>query len=149
MDAKTREKFVILSSDYYEKLSELIDPSVIPVEYGGECEEGGENGVHWDLKFPSCTGCSRQQIEDNTKENLLKYCHHFTPDEAINMFKALTISGFHDGAMEIKEKMRKEEKELPASDEKAMLTAALAALDALELEKAVCDLSVTDATTTA
>lgn len=68
MDSKTRDKFIILSSDFLPKLSELIDPSVIPAEYGGECEVGGEDGVHWDLKFPASTGCSREQIEANTKE---------------------------------------------------------------------------------
>jgi hypothetical protein len=68
MDAKTRDKFVILGTDFLPKLSELIDPAVIPREYGGLCEEGGEEGVHWDLKFPACSGCSREQIETNTEE---------------------------------------------------------------------------------
>jgi hypothetical protein len=66
MDAKTRDKFVVLSSDFLPKLTELIDPAVIPAEYGGGCAEGGEDGVHWDLVFPPSTGCSREQIEAGT-----------------------------------------------------------------------------------
>lgn len=68
MDAKTRDKFVVLSSDFLPTLSELVDPAVIPKEYGGSCEEGGEDGVHWDLVFPASTGCSREQIENNTRD---------------------------------------------------------------------------------
>ena len=70
MDAKTRDKFLILSSDFLPQLSELIDPAVIPAEYGGECAVGvgaGQEGVHWDLIFPASTGCSREQIEAYTE----------------------------------------------------------------------------------
>ena len=85
MDPKTRDKIEILSTDYFGRLTELIDPSVIPVEFGGDCPEGGDEGVHWDLKFPDSTGCSRRQIERAVKQGsvvthyvydgIIDHCH--------------------------------------------------------------------------
>lgn len=59
---------------------------------------------------------------------LLRHCTHFTPHEAVNMFKALTLSGFTEGAIEVRDKMSSVEKELPEGEEKAQLTAALLAI---------------------
>ena len=33
---------------------------------------------------------------------LLRHCSHFTPHEAVNMFKALTLSGRPEGAIEVR-----------------------------------------------
>ena len=38
IDPVTRAKFIILGSDYQEKLLELIDADQLPVEYGGTCD---------------------------------------------------------------------------------------------------------------
>ena len=58
IDARTRNKFRILGTNYSTELEELIDPSVIPIEYGGTNET-----VTWDVKPSDESGGSKKQIQ--------------------------------------------------------------------------------------
>lgn len=58
IDQRTRNKFRVLGSDYRAELEELIDPSVIPTDFGGTCET-----VAWDIKPSYESGGSKEQVD--------------------------------------------------------------------------------------
>jgi hypothetical protein len=63
IDARTKDKFSILGSDFLPELLECMDISIIPREYGGTCDN-----VPWDLKNSDDSGCSKQQLETYMRE---------------------------------------------------------------------------------
>lgn len=58
IDQRTRNKFRVLGSNFQAELEELIDPSVIPTDFGGNCES-----VTWDIKPSFESGGSKEQVE--------------------------------------------------------------------------------------
>jgi hypothetical protein len=58
IDQRTRNKFRVLGGSYLTELEELIDPSVIPTDFGGTCET-----VKWDIKPTYESGGSKEQVE--------------------------------------------------------------------------------------
>lgn len=59
IDPVTRDKMLIIGSDYMEALREYIDDSQIPVELGG-----ANTNVSWQWPYPEETLCTPSHIEE-------------------------------------------------------------------------------------
>jgi hypothetical protein len=57
IDQRTRNKFRVLGGNYLSELEELIDPSVIPTDFGGPCDS-----VKWDIRPTHESGGSKEQV---------------------------------------------------------------------------------------
>ena len=89
IDARTRDKFSILGSDFLPELLECMDISIIPREYGGMCDN-----VPWDLKNSDDSGCSKEQLESfmRKKFNSENIRQLLTNEEINSLTAAETLS---------------------------------------------------------
>lgn len=86
IDARTRDKVIILGTDYLPTLEKYIDRSVIPVEYGGDCPE-----IKWDAIYDPESGASVAQLDEFfSPRTYRKYV--LTPEELSAARAALTVA---------------------------------------------------------
>jgi hypothetical protein len=80
IDTRTREKVIILGTDYLVTLEKYIDLSMIPVEYGGHAID-----CQWDpAAYPSSSGASIDQLtEFFSPRNYQKYALSMDEKEAL------------------------------------------------------------------
>eukprot|EP00604_Paraphysomonas_vestita_P001198 CAMPEP_0174823038 /NCGR_PEP_ID=MMETSP1107-20130205/20775_1 /TAXON_ID=36770 /ORGANISM="Paraphysomonas vestita, Strain GFlagA" /LENGTH=391 /DNA_ID=CAMNT_0016043943 /DNA_START=567 /DNA_END=1742 /DNA_ORIENTATION=+ len=87
IDVRTRDKVIILGSDYLPTLEKYIDRSVIPVEYGGDCPE-----IKWDAIYDYESGANIEQLNEYfSPKNYRKYT--LSQEELSALRAAITVSG--------------------------------------------------------
>lgn len=86
IDPRTREKIVILGTDYQSVLAEYADPADIPSDYGGE-----NSSIDWgSSSFADESGLSLAQLESKQLEQLEHRSVVLTPQEMQALHKAFS-----------------------------------------------------------
>mmetsp|Transcript_24780 Transcript_24780/g.41923 ORF Transcript_24780/g.41923 Transcript_24780/m.41923 type:complete len:588 (+) Transcript_24780:75-1838(+) len=123
IDARTREKIIILGADYESVLAEYADLSEIPLDYGGE-----DSNIVWgSSSFTNESGLSLSQIEDSQIQRLESKEFVFTTEEMIALHRAFTHSKYASEPFSIRKlelleaRMREEGVEIPPIEPLASL----------------------------
>lgn len=86
IDVRTRDKVIILGTDYLPTLEQFIDRSVIPTEYGGDCPE-----IKWDAIYDLNSGANVQQLNEFfSPRNYRKFI--LSSEEISALRSALTVA---------------------------------------------------------
>jgi hypothetical protein len=94
IDARTRDKIVILGADYKPVLLEYMDESQIPLKYGGS-----DSNILWGSSiFSDQSGLSLAQMQSKGMEQLesREYCSQLTIEEMTALHRACTHPRYRD-----------------------------------------------------